>query len=198
MFSDDTRSGTINASKLAQRDKELNSLWPTIKGDKNRVYREFVGKTRKVVEDTGKEIGQHHPEWLNTWQGAKDIVKAQNYKNALTEVIDEYPAIGKLISKPLIKDILGASSGGLVGGWGGAIAGAGISMGLRKAEQIYAFTRKTEPQKLLAQAVKHIGNRNIPALRKTLLELNREVDNFEKKNPVIPTGKLKLISRARG
>ena len=190
----DAAKGTVNAAKLVQREKELNALWPQIQGPKNRVYREFVGQTRNLIEDTGKAIGKKHPKWLNSWQSAKDIVKAQNFKSELGELIEDYPKIAKLVANPLVKGLFGVGAGGVLGGVGGAAVGALGGLGVNKAERLWGFYRQPAGAKLLEEAVKNIWSRNIPALEKTLLKLNQEAKHYEKKHPE-EKSKLKLVSR---
>lgn len=194
-FRNDAAFGTINAAKLVQREKELNALYPSIQGPKDRIYREFIGQTRNHIENFGKEIGNKHPDWLHSWQNAKDIVKAQNYQSGLSQLIDEYPTISKAISNPLVKGLLGIGAGSYLGGPVGAGVAVGGSLGFKKAERLYAYYKRPIGQKLLKEAFKNIYDRNVPALERTLVKLNKDVEKFEEENPEKPMGQLRLVSR---
>lgn len=195
-FTTDANSGKINAAKLVQREKELNALWSQTQGPKNRVFREFVGQTRKFIEDIGDKIGSHHKEWHKNWKDAKDIVKAQNYKTTISEMAEDFPGLGKYLAKPMVKGLLGLSAGGAIGGAGAAVLGAVGTAGFGRGERLWGFMQKPAGQKLVHDSIKNIIDRNGPALKISLTKLNKAVDRYEEENPEPPKKKLKLVSRA--
>lgn len=196
LYKNDAATGTINAAKLAQRNKQINSLYPKLQGQKNSVARQYMNEAKSIVQDTAKSIGKRHKSWYNNFSSANDIHRAQNYQSDLADMIEESPQLAKQVAKPIIKKILGMPAG-----IAGAVAGAALepvkAAGkaiVEKGKEIYGFYQYPAGQKILKEFYGDVAKKNIPRAVETLAKLNTTVDKWEKTNEDKPVGDLHSYS----
>ncbi len=149
LYRGDANSGKLNASKLTQRDKEINALYPKLRGSANYVPRQYINEAKEILNDTATSIGKKHKSWYKNWQGAKDIHKAQNFTADLSDMAQESPKIAKQLSKPLLKQLLGIPAA-VVGAAAEPVIEAGKTA-VNKGQQIYGFYKYPAGQKLLKE-----------------------------------------------
>lgn len=196
LYKNDAATGTINAAKLAQRNKQINESYPKLQGPKNIVARQYMNEAKSVIQETAKSIGKKHKSWFNSFKSSNDIHRAQNYQSDLADMIEESPKLAKQVAKPLIKKILGVPVGIASG-----IAGAAVEpikfagkAALDKGKEIYGFYQYPAGQKLLKEFYGDVAKRNIPRAVETLAKLNKTVDQWESKHEDKPVGKLTSYS----
>lgn len=184
LFINDARSGGIKASKLAERAKEINSLYNT----GNPIYNRYLKQIKGIVQEKISDVGKKHPEWLGELQKANSIHQAQNFGVNLQGMLASTPQIAKLVTNPLAQSLLTAVTGGAGLGLGiGSVAGAGVGgvaslAGLsaaKKSAQLLGFlTKSSATRKLLSQAAVASAERNAPQLANIMLKINKEAEKY--------------------
>ena len=133
--------------------------------------------------EAAEDIGKKNPEWFKAWKDADAIHKALNYKTYLTDVLDEYPRLEKIVTNPLAQAAVGLGAGGFMGGLLGGATGLATTAVARKGTQLYGFLGNKTTEKLLGQALKATVERNIPTLNRIYTQLNKTADKYQQENP---------------
>lgn len=190
-YETDSATGFVNAKTLMDRNQQLNAAWDQTQSA-SRQYKDYIKQIQKSLLDETKNIGSTHPQWYKDYNAAKNITKALNFGSEITRLVEEYPRIQKIITSPIIQNLLGIGSAGLAGGITGAALGAGAIAGAKKGTQIVGFLKQSpETRQLLGQVFKYTVYENIPRLIQSLNRLNKEAEKFENKNKKqLPSGKV--------
>jgi hypothetical protein len=196
-YLNDASSGEINASKLTDRVKEINESFPKFLGPENKTPRKFIERAQKLMFAEAEDIGKKHPEWFKTWEGARDITRAVNFRPEFLSILDDFPWLAKKVTSPILHQALGIGGGTLLGGLTGGAAGSLGILGAKKGIELWNFYSSPATKKLLGESVKNVVERNIPQLAKSLVQLNKEAEKFEEQSPMYqrPSGSRAKLKR---
>lgn len=191
----DLEGGTFSPLIIEKRNKELNKLYSKVYDEDSLTY---IKKLQNALFKEAEEIGKTHKDWYSTWNKAKDIRKAINFGPDLKGILENVPSVGKVLTNPIAQKLFGYSTLGAASLYSAPLAvGAGI--GYKAYEQgrmIAGFAKNPSTHNLLVKASKNLAERNIPALTKTLTQINQSAKSYENKNKSKPeplSSRIKII-----
>jgi hypothetical protein len=181
-FVNDADELPMYASKLTERQQEINGLWGNVLGDRNKNAKRILGSAHDIIMKTIDTVGKQQPEWHQSWRQGQELTKALGTANYFQDLLKDVPYLGKKITSGLIYTLFGGGAGAaaLKGLPVAGLGLAGVAVAPQAAKTYGFLTSGETPRRLYWEATKQLAERNFPAAAKTILKLDKEAKKYEK------------------